>query len=286
MKTLITSSTGTIGSRVVQKLKQKGQAEVLEATRSPQMPGQVYFDFNNKQAMFEACQQADKAILITPASPTEMEDGLLFVETAQRAGIKHIIFMSIHQVERAPTIPHFASKIAIQEKIQSSGILWTTIAPNNFYQNDLWFEKSLCDLGIYPQPFGQKGLSRVDANDIADAIVNAALDESFAGQIYSLIGPEALSAQAVCEVYSRFLGKEILYAGDDLQKWSDQNRPFLPDWLLNDWLQMYSFFQEKGLRASAAEYIQQEKILKRPPKSFESFVKETVQKWQENRREM
>lgn len=244
MKTLITASPGTVGSRVVQKLKTRGGVEVLEATRNPQKPEHIYFDFNNEQAMFEACHQADKAVLITPA------------------------------------IPHFASKIAIQRKLNSSGMSWTTIAPNNFYQNDLWFQASLCDFGIYPQPFGQKGLSRVDADDIAEALVNAVLDESYSRQIYPLIGPEALTARDVCKVYSQFLDREIMYGGDDLQKWADQNRKFLPEWLLNDWLKMYKFFQEQGLKATAAEYIQQEKILKRPPKSFESFVKETVQKWQ------
>lgn len=279
MKTLITASTGTVGSRVVQKLKTKRDVEVLEATRNPQKPEHIYFDFNNEQAMFEACRLADKAVLITPASQTELAEGLSFLETAQRAGLRHIVFMSIHQVERAPAIPHFASKIAIQRKLNSSGMSWTTIAPNNFYQNDLWFQASLCDFGIYPQPFGQKGLSRVDADDIAEALVNAVLDESYSRQIYPLIGPEALTARDVCKVYSQFLDREIMYGGDDLQKWAEQNRKFLPEWLLNDWLKMYKFFQEQGLKATATEYIQQEKILKRPPKSFESFVKETVQKW-------
>lgn len=279
MKILVTASTGTVGSRVVQKLKMKDDIEVLDATRNPQKPGQIYFDFNNEQTMFDACRRADKAVLITPASPTELEEGLSFVETAKRAGLRHIVFMSIHQVERAPAIPHFASKIAIQEKLKSSGMLWTTIAPNNFYQNDLWFKASLCDFGIYPQPFGQKGLSRVDADDIAEALVNAVLDESDFGQIYPLIGPETLTAHDVCKVYSQILEREILYAGDNLQEWSDQNRKFLPEWLINDWVQMYRFFQEQGLKATAAEYIQQERILKRPPKSFESFVRDTVQKW-------
>lgn len=280
MKTLITASTGTVGSRVVQKLRIKGEVEVLEATRNPQKPEHIYFDFNNEQAMFEACRQAEKAVLITPASPTELEEGLSFVETAQRAGMRHIVFMSIHQVEQAPSIPHFASKIAIQKKLNCSGMSWTTIAPNNFYQNDLWFQESLCNFGIYPQPFGQKGLSRVDADDISEALVNAILDESYSGQIYPLIGPETLTAHDVCKVYSHFLDKEILYGGDDLQKWSEQNRKILPEWLLNDWVQMYTFFQEQGLKATAADYVQQEKILKRPPKSFESFVRDTVQKWQ------
>nr|BFD62471.1 NmrA/HSCARG family protein [Bdellovibrio sp. HM001] len=279
MKVLVTSSTGTVGSRVVEKLRTQSDVEVYQATRKPSMAGQVHFDLSSEPSLEKALVGMDKLVLITPASTSETEDSLRVVRCAQKVGVRHIVFMSIHQVDRAPHIPHFASKIEIQKELVRSGLPWTTIAPNNFYQNDYWFKESLLDHGIYPQPYGHVGLSRVDADDIATALANAVKREDLVGQIFPLVGPEALTVQDVCDTYARHLKKDILYGGDDLKRWFDFNKQFLPEWLLMDWLQMYEFFQAQGLRASALDYIQQEKILGHPPKQFETFVKETVQLW-------
>lgn len=279
MKVLVTASTGTIGSRVVKQLEKQSQVEILEGSRQPQRAGQIHFDFAKEDVVLSALKKVDKVVLITPASPTELETGVRFVQIAKDAGLKHLVFMSIHRVEEAPLIPHFASKVAIQKELEKSGLMWTTVAPNNFYQNDYFFKSSLLDHGIYPQPFGNVGLSRVDADDIADALVQSLLREELRGQIFPLIGPEALTAKQTSEMYSQYLGAPILYGGDDLERWEESNKPYLPAWLLADWKQMYMFFQRQGLKATVADYIQQEKILNRPAKTFESFVKETIQAW-------
>ncbi|WP_374001551.1 SDR family oxidoreductase [Bdellovibrio bacteriovorus] len=260
-------------------MEKQSQVEILEGSRQALRAGQIHFDFDNEDVVLSALKRVDKAVLITPASPTELETGVRFVQIAKDAGLKHLVFMSIHRVEEAPLIPHFASKVAIQKELEKSGLMWTTVAPNNFYQNDYFFKSSLLDHGIYPQPFGNVGLSRVDADDIADALVQSLLREELRGQIFPLIGPEALTAKQTSEMYSQYLGAPILYGGDDLERWEESNKPYLPAWLLADWKQMYMFFQRQGLKATVADYIQQEKILNRPAKTFESFVKETIQAW-------
>lgn len=279
MKILVTSGTGTIGTRVIKLLRSNSEVQALQGTRKPKTSDQIFFDFSDRATWEGALSQIDKVILITPASPTEMADGLKFIEVAQQSRLKHLVFMSIHQVDMAPQVPHFASKIAIQKALEKSGLLWTTIAPNNFYQNDLWFKESLLNDGIYPQPYGHVGLSRVDADDIAEALSRAALQEELAGQIFPLVGPEVLTVQDVCNVYAKHLNREIRYGGDNLDHWEAFNKQFLPEWLVQDWRQMYDFFQKKGLRASAKDFLQQERILGHPPKNFEQFVIQTVQKW-------
>lgn len=281
MKVLVTASNGTIGSRVVRLLKKHPSIEVRQTSRNPQSQDQVAFDFNNEGLIRSALGGVQKVIMITPASPDELEVGVRFVQICRQAGVAHLIFMSIHQVERAPLIPHFASKIAIQKELEKSGMKWTTIAPNNFFENDFWFKSALMESGIYPQPFGSRGLSRVSADDVAQALVNAVSREDLAGQIYPLVGPETLTFQQVCQVFEKYLGKKICYGGDDLDQWEQQNKALIPSWLLEDWKQMYAFFQKEGLRASVGDYIQQEKILGRAPRSFDAFVRETVQFWKQ-----
>ena len=281
MNVLVTASTGTIGSRVVKFLKTQSQVEILETSRLPKSKGQIAFEFGNDELIRSSLEMADKAVLITPASQNELERGVRFVQIAREIGLKHLVFMSIHRVEDGPSIPHFAAKIAIQKELEKSDLNWTTIAPNNFYQNDYSFKSSLLERGVYPQPFGNMGLSRVDADDIAEALVHALFKEELIGQIFPLAGPEPLTADRVCEIYGDYLGQIVRYGGDDLDVWADHNKNNLPAWLLNEWKQMYQLFQHQGLRASVADYIQQEKILGRTPRSFETFVRETVQHWKQ-----
>jgi len=284
MKILIVAGTGTVGSRVTHLLAQNPGFDVTITTRTPEKQisskiKSVAMDFRNPQSIQAALKGQNKVVLITPASQTEGEDGVRFVELAQKSGIRHIVFQSIHDVRKASDIPHFESKIRIQNALEKSGLLWTSICPNNFFQNDYWFQQAVMEYGVYPQPFGNKGLSRVDADDIAFAIANAISDETLALQEYPLVGPEALTAQQTAENFSQALGKEIVYIGDDLDVWEQEALKTIPAWLVSDWKQMYGFFQSHGLRASAQDLLNQAKILGRAPKSFGTFAQETAQIW-------
>ncbi|MBA2212426.1 hypothetical protein H1D40_25910, partial [Escherichia coli] len=88
MKILVTASTGTIGFRVFTKLRNRSQVEVLEGCRQPQKAGQIQFNFDNANVVLSALKNVEKAVLITPASPQELETGVRFVQSAKAAGLK------------------------------------------------------------------------------------------------------------------------------------------------------------------------------------------------------
>jgi uncharacterized protein YbjT (DUF2867 family) len=187
--------------------------------------------------------------------------------------------MSVWLPENSTHIPHFKSKIPIEKAVQASGLGWTILRPNNFFQNDFWFQEAVTKYGIYPQPIGKKGLSRVDVRDIADAAVNALTGPGHDGKIYGLNGLDALTGDDVARVYARHLGREVRYAGDDLDAWAAETRKTTPDWLLNDFRIMYQFFQEYGFRASAADLAEQRKVVGHDPRRFEVFVSEIAPHW-------
>jgi uncharacterized protein YbjT (DUF2867 family) len=212
-------------------------------------------------------------------TPSEAVEGLRAVRLAREAGVRRIVFMSIHNVEKVPEAPHFSAKIAIEHAIRESGLPWTFIRPNNFFQNDYWFRQAIVDYGIYPQPYGSAGMSRVDTRDIAEAMATATLDDGHEGQSYPLAGRDAVTGESTAATWARHLGRDVRYAGDDLDAWATQTRQFMPDWAVDDWVIMYRYFQRKGLRASDEDLQQQAQILKHPPRGFEDFVKETAAAW-------
>ncbi len=60
------------------------------------------------------------------------------------------------------------------------------------------------------------GLSRVDVRDSADAVAIALEEEGHEGKSYALAGPDILTGEDCAEIWSRHMGREIRYGGDDL----------------------------------------------------------------------
>jgi len=282
---LVIGGTGTVGSQSVRKLVEGG-INVRVMTRDtgrfaalPKGAVGVVGDLENPTSLREAFKGADSLFLITPLSPTETLQGIAAVEAAKSAGIRRIVYMSVYLPKGSEHIPHFKSKIPVEEAVQQSRLEWTILRPNNFFQNDHWFQEAITKYGVYPQPIGSKGMHRVDVRDIADAAVNALTQPGHHAQIYPLNGFDLLTGADVARIWGRHLGREVRYAGDDLDAWAAQARNALPEWMVNDFRIMYQYFQQSGFRATEADFTQQRKGVGHEPRSFEAFVSEIAPRW-------
>jgi len=174
MNILVIGGTGLVGSHVVQGLVAKGE-QVHVLTRSadkadvlPLGASGIIGDLHKPETLRWAMRGIDRMCLVTPLSPTETEEGLATVAAARRAGVRHLVYLSVYHVEQAPHIPHFKSKMEIQKALRNSGMAFTLIMANNFFQSDLVYRESILEEGVYLQPIGDIGINRVDVRDIAD----------------------------------------------------------------------------------------------------------------------
>jgi uncharacterized protein YbjT (DUF2867 family) len=285
MKILVLGGTGTVGSQVVRELLDEG-AEVSVLSRNAenaaklpdgvnaeigdlQDPETVRSVFNGKEGVF----------LLNAVSPTETNEGLMAVNGARLAGVKRIVYLSVPSIEDAPHLPHFGSKMPIEYAIKKSEIPFTILRPNNFYQNDYWFKDVITGYGVYPQPIGSVGTSRVDVRDIAEVARKAFSESGHDGQTYHIAGPEALTGERTAEIWGEALGKTIAYGGDDLYAWEEQAKQMLPAWMAFDFRLMYEHFQKEGMRATDEELDRLTKVLGHEPRRFEDFARETAEQW-------
>ena len=285
MSILVIGGTGTVGSHVVRGLLTKGEAVGI-LTRSadhadllPLGANGIIGDLRKPETLRRAMKGIDRVFLVSPLSPTQGEEGMAVVAAANRAGVRHIVYLSAHGVERAPHIPHYKSKMEIQKALRDSRMPFTIIMANNFFQNDLVYRGSILEEGIYPHPIGEIGLNRVDVRDIADPVVTTLTQSGHEFHSYPLIGAEVLTGQDVADIYSRSLGREIRYGGNDLGVWEEKATRALPGWLVPDLRLMYDLFQHYGLRSSEEDFALQAKVLGHDPRCFHAFVKETVAAW-------
>ena len=285
MNVLVIGGTGTVGSQVVKLLSAKG-ANVKVTSQSTEKINQlpdgvsgVLANLEDKNTLQPAFEGMENVFLLNAVSMTETAQGLAAVEAAKSAGIKRIIYLSVHNLYDGLHIPHFKTKVPIENAIKESGIAYTILAPNNYYQNDYWFKQAIMEYGVYPQPVGDVGLNRVDVRDIAEAAVNAFFEPGHDGKTYPLVGPDVHTGNDIAAIFSKHLDKEIHYGGNDLEAWGEQSKQFLPEWMIHDFKIMYQHFQDHGFIASDEDYIQQKRILKKDPRSFDAFVGELAGDW-------
>ncbi|HEY3381946.1 MAG TPA: NmrA family NAD(P)-binding protein [Vicinamibacterales bacterium] len=281
MKVLIIGGTGTVGHAVLEKLLADGHQPTV-MTRSTEKAARqpapaVVADLEKPATLSAAFTDVEAVFLAATVSPTETTQSLAAVEAARAAGVQRIVYLSVAMPPGSDVIPHFASKIPVERSIQASGIPWTILRPNNFFQNDLWLRDPIAKHGVYPQPLGGRGCNRVDVRDIADAAANA-FTKGISG-LFPLHGPRGLTGDDTARVYSEALGRPVRYAGDDLEAWAQQASTMFPPWMVHDFRIMYDYFITHGLLPSGRDFAAQEQVLGHAPRTFERFVAELAPDW-------
>jgi uncharacterized protein YbjT (DUF2867 family) len=285
MKILVIGGTGTVGSHVVHELlARKASVQVLtrkadHAKGLPTGAEGVIGDLLEPGTVRSIFQEVDKVFMLLTVSTTETHEGLMALNGMLTSGVKHIAYMSVYNLEQALHLPHFGSKLPIETVLKTSGIPYTILRPNNFFQNDYLFKDAMIKHGVYPQPIGDVGVSRVDVRDIAEAAAIALTTPGHEGQTYNIVGPGVHTGQSTSGIWSRALGKTISYGGNDLDAWEQQSLQFLPAWMVFDFRLMYSFFQDKGFKANQSDIERQSNLLGHAPRSFEDFAMETARIW-------
>ena len=283
MKVLVVGGTGMVGSAVVAQLRANGvEPRVMtrsaeKAARLPAGTAHVVADLEKPATLPAAFAGVDGVFLLLPVSQTETVQGLAGVEAAQAAGLRRIVYMSVGMPPGSDVVPHVASKIPVEQAVQASGIPWTILRPNNFFQNDLWLRDAITTYGVYPQPLGPRGLNRVDVRDIGEAAANA-LTRNIGG-IVPLNGPRGLTGDDTARVYSEILERPVRYGGDDLDLWEKQASAMFPPWMVHDFRIMYDYFIRNGAHASGSDFAAQQHLLGHAPRPFEAFVSELAKDW-------
>ena len=136
--------------------------------------------------------------------------------------------------------------------MKASGIPYTILQPNMFFQNDAWLMEPITKYGVYPSPVGDKGCNSVDTRDIAEAAVHALTTDGddYEGRSFVIAGPTLLTGPALAEVWSAKIGRKVAYGGNDLEAWAHQAGKMMPGSMVYDIQLMYQHFQDHGLAAT------------------------------------
>ena len=121
MAILVTGSTGTIGSQVLNHLSTAG-VEVRALTRSPnkaQFPKGVTAvsgDLADVDSFRSALEGVSTLFLLVPNIADELTQAMQALTVAQEAGVKGIVYLSVFKGETYADVPHFAGKYTVDRK--------------------------------------------------------------------------------------------------------------------------------------------------------------------------
>jgi len=287
MKILAIGGTGSVGSHVIQQLVKRG-AEVRALVRNQEsaskLPKEVepaIGDLLDPVSVRVALDGVDKLYLLNAVTPDELTQGLIAYVLAKSIKLKQVVYHSVYRAEHFPDVPHFASKVMIENAIKRFDVPFTIVRPNYFFQNDASLKDVLMGAGMYPMPLGTPGLSAVDIRDIAEVSAIALTTDGHLGQTYNLNGPEVLSGARVAFIWSGVLGTTIHYPGEDMDRFEAQLRQHAPAWAAFDLRMMFQGYLERGFAAEDRDVATLTAVLGHPPRRYEDFAHETALVWQQ-----
>lgn len=168
----------------------------------------VVADFSAPDELERACNGAERAFLVTPASIDMRRWKANAIAAAKAAGVAHVVMCTGLGASPEARLTFGRWHSETQELLKQSGMDWTLVQPTYFMQNLLWQADNIACDGVYFDDVCGP-VAWVDARDIADVAAEALTGAGHAGESYRLTGAEALDGSEVAALISDATGRKI-----------------------------------------------------------------------------
>jgi uncharacterized protein YbjT (DUF2867 family) len=228
------------------------------------------FDFENEDTFAEALEGVEKVFLLPPLMPNQVEVANAFVDAAKRAGVRHIVKLSVMNADTEPPFTFGKWHAASERHIHESGLAFTFLRPNSFMQN--FMNHFPPRDGVIYLPWGNGKASFVDTRDIAAVAAEVLTGKGYEGNTYTLTGPAALGIAEVAKLLSEAAGREIKYV--DVPEAAARDgmlQAGLPQWMVDALADLHASQKQDRWTAVTSDI---EKVLGKPATSFEQFARD------------
>ncbi|MGW3941798.1 NmrA family NAD(P)-binding protein [Streptomyces phaeochromogenes] len=259
---LVTGASGKTGRQVAESAKAAG-FDVRAASRS----SEVRFDWYDSSTWTEALRGADAAYLAyTPdiGAPGAAENIAALARLAQELGVRRLVMLSARGERQAEPA---------ERALRESGAEWTVVQADWFFQN---FSEGLLLEGVQSGelvfPAGEVKVPFIDTRDLADVVVKALTDSSYAGRTLEITGARLLSFREAMAEITAAAGREIRYVPVPTKEYGAILAGFgLPPEEVAFMEEVFDGLLDGG-NAQSTETVRQ--VLGRAPRDFTDFARE------------
>lgn len=225
MTILVAGATGTVGSRLVGALLERGQT-VRALTRDPSTTGlppdveTVAGDLAAPETLAAAFDGVTAAHLIGFDGPRgagggeALNSGPEVLRLAEQAGVGRV------------TLLQNGHSGPMEDAVQTGPVPWTIIAPVGFMANALQWAPAIRAGEPIREAFGRTATAPIHEADIADVTAAALVEDGHTAQTYVITGPEALTMPDQLRHLSAAIGHTIEYVelseADAIAEWRAQ----------------------------------------------------------------
>jgi uncharacterized protein YbjT (DUF2867 family) len=276
---LVVGATGTNGREVVRRLVAAGQrvrAMVRNLSKAADLPSEnvelVQGDLESPGSLDAALAGVERAFFVSAVDRRYIGWFGNLLAAAQRSGSPHIVKFSGMGARTDSPAEILRQHGETDEALIDSGLRYTILRPNSFYQNMLWSAGTIKDHGVFYLPMGNARQSLVDVRDIAAVSVQALTGTGHEGKTYDITGPESLSYHEVADKLSAVLGRSIRYVDVTPEIALDSMlKAGMPEWNARAVTELYGIFAA-GEAAGTTDTVQQ--ITGRAPIAFDQFARD------------
>lgn len=276
---LVVGATGTNGREIVQRLANAGvevRALVRNVAKAAYLRGPnvtlVQGDLDDPVSLDAALAGVERALFITPVDARHVAWFRSFLDAARRAGTPHVVKFSGMTADPASPSEILRQHGETDRMLAESGLGYTILRPNSFYQNMLWSSRSIKEHGVFYSSLKDARQSLVDVRDIAAVAVKVLTGPGHLGQTYELTGPESLSYHDIAAAFSRVLNKPVRYVDVPPEAVRDSmQKAGAPEWNATAVAELLATFAT-GIGARTTDTVAQ--LTGAPPTSFEQFVRD------------
>ncbi|MCJ8509360.1 SDR family oxidoreductase [Rhizobium lemnae] len=222
-KVLVTGASGQLGLAVVAELLAQGKiptSDIVAASRNVDKLADLAAkgvetrraDFNDIASLDEAFKGINRLLIISSdelAQPGKrLEQHKAAVAAAQKAGVKHVVYTSMPNPDKS-VISFAPDHLGTEEAIKASGLRYTILRNSWYIENYLMNLPQNLAVGTwYTSQAGGK-VPNISRADCAAAAAAALATPSEASVIFTLTGPECVTAEDVAKIVSDLTGKPL-----------------------------------------------------------------------------
>ncbi len=280
-KTLIVGAAGRFAGLVVPALARLGvhplgfvqRPEEAAKARSNGASDIVLGDLRDRSSVEAALRGVERVFYISPVfQDDEAEMGISFVEAAQQAGVRRIVFSTI--VHPSLDLRNHASKRPIENAVFKSGLDYTFLRPAVLYQNLAAAWPAALESGVLAEPFSSASLiARVDYRDIAEVAAIALTEDRLLNGTFELSADSGKNREEVAAIASQASGRSIKAVAADFEGWFAKAHLPYNDKQKQQLAAMYAHYDQHGLRSNP---LTLRTILEREPRLMHGFFADLV----------
>ncbi|MFE9923626.1 SDR family oxidoreductase [Streptomyces sp. NPDC005774] len=200
--TLVTGGTGTLGRHVSERLR-TGSQEVRVLSRHSR-PYAV--DLRRGGGALDTAVTGVDTIVHCASTPRggDEEAAKNLVAAARRAGVGHVVYISIVGVDQVP-FGYYRTKFAVERLIEESGLGWTVLRTTQFHDLVLTLLQGLGKSPVMLLPARVKD-QPIAVTEVADRLAELARGGP-AGRVADMGGPEVRTLESLARSYLEATGR-------------------------------------------------------------------------------